>query len=152
MSIRPALVEDAPQVRSLLRQLGYPHTDEALKHRLEMFDTRPDTIVLVAEDNSGKLSGCIQVVIANRLAEGPYGEIAGLVIAEGERGHGIGRQLVAKAADWLMRQGMSRLRVRCNAIREDAHGFYTHLGFRITKSQIVFDRNLPGSGKSPDAP
>ena len=151
MLIRPALADDAPQVRSLLRQLGYPHTENAVKHRLEMLNNRADSIVLVAEDDSGRLSGCIQVDIANRLAEGPYGEIASLVIAEGERGHGIGRQLVDKAADWLMRQGMSRQRVRCNAIREDAHGFYAHLGFGITKSQIVFDSDLPSLEKSHDA-
>lgn len=151
MPIRPARVEDAPQVCTLLRQLGYPHTEEAVKHRLEILDTRADTIVLVAENDNDKLSGCIQVVIANRLAEGPYGEIASLVIAEEERGQGIGRQLVASATDWLMSQGMSRLRVRCNAIREDAHLFYTHLGFRVTKSQKIFDRDLSGTERSPDA-
>jgi len=142
MSIRPAVIEDAPQVRTLLRQLGYPHTKEAVKRRLEVLETQADTIVLVTENDSRQLTGCIQVVIANRLAEGPYGEISSLVIAEDERGHGVGRQLVDSAADWLMDQGMSQLRVRCNAIRDDAHRFYKHIGFNLTKSQKIFDRDL----------
>ena len=148
MSIRPAVLEDAPQITALLHQLGYPDTEQMVKRRLEVLDTQADTIVLVAENDRRQLTGCIQVVIANRLAEGPYGEIASLVIDENDRGHGVGRQLVGSAADWLMDHGMERLRVRCNAIREDAHSFYARLGFHVTKSQKVFDRDLTGTGIS----
>jgi N-acetylglutamate synthase-like GNAT family acetyltransferase len=145
MPIRPAATEDAPQITALLRQLGYPDTEKAVRNRLEVAGTQAETIILVAEDDGRQLTGCIQVIIANRLAEGQYGEIASLVIAEDKRGRGVGRQLVASAADWLIEKGMPRLRVRCNAIREDAHHFYAHLGFRVSKSQKVFDRDLPGS-------
>lgn len=142
MAIRPATIEDTPQIKTLLCQLGYPDTEEALKNRLEVLGAQSDTIILVAEEDDRLLIGCIQVVIANRLAEGRYGEIASLVVAEDKRGRGVGRQLVASASDWLTGQGLSRLRVRCNAIREETHRFYTHLGFRVTKSQKIFDRDL----------
>jgi len=148
MPIRPATIEDAPQITMLLHQLGYPDTEKAIRHRLEVLGSQAGTIILVAENDDRQLTGCIQIVIANRLAEGQYGEIASLVIAKDERGRGIGRQLVKSAADWLTEQGMARLRVRCNAIREDAHRFYARLGFRVTKSQKIFDRNLPGPGIS----
>ena len=96
----------------------------------------------MAENDQRQLTGCIHVIIANRLAEGQYGEITSLVIAENERGHGVGRQLVASAADWLIEQGLSRMRVRCNTVRKEAHQFYAHLGFREAKSQKLFDRDL----------
>jgi N-acetylglutamate synthase-like GNAT family acetyltransferase len=142
MAVRPATIDDAPQIATLLYQLGYPDTEEAVKNRLGALGAQSDTIILVAEDDGRQLTGCIQVVIANRLAEGRYGEIASLVVAEDERGRGVGRQLVTSASDWLTGQGLSRLRVRCNAIREKTHRFYTHLGFRVTKSQKIFDRDL----------
>ena len=148
MPIRPAAIKDTPQITALLHQLGYPDTEQAVNRRLEMLAGQADTIVLVAEDDGRQLTGCMQVVIANRLAEGPYGEIASLVVAEDQRGHGVGRQLVDSAADWLNGHGLSRMRVRCNAIRKQTHRFYAHLGFRETKSQKIFDRDLPGSGIS----
>jgi N-acetylglutamate synthase-like GNAT family acetyltransferase len=148
MPIRPAAVEDTSQITALLHQLGYPDTEQAVNRRLEVLGGKTDTIILVAEDDDRQLTGCIQVVIANRLAEGPYGEIASLVVAEDERGRGVGRQLVDSAADWLNGHGLSRMRVRCNAIRKQTHRFYAHLGFRETKSQKVFDRDLPGPGIS----
>jgi GNAT superfamily N-acetyltransferase len=148
MPVRPAAVEDTSQITALLHQLGYPDTEQAVNRRLEMLGGKTDTIILVAEDDDRQLTGCIQVVIANRLAEGPYGEIASLVVAEDERGRGVGRQLVDSAADWLNGHGLSRMRVRCNAIRKQTHRFYGHLGFRETKSQKIFDRDLPGPGIS----
>ena len=148
MPIRPAAIQDTPQITALLHQLGYPDTEQAVNRRLEMLGGQTDTIILVAEDDDRQLTGCIQVVIASRLAEGPYGEIASLVIAEDERGRGVGRQLVDSAADWLNGHGMSRMRVRCNALRKQTHRFYAHLGFRETKSQKIFDRDLPGPGIS----
>ena len=148
MPIRPAAIKDTPQITALLHQLGYPDTEQAVNRRLEMLAGQADTIILVAEDDGRQLTGCMQVVIANRLAEGPYGEIASLVVAEDQRGHGVGRQLVDSAADWLNGHGLSRMRVRCNAIRKQTHRFYAHLGFRETKSQKIFDRDLPGSGIS----
>jgi N-acetylglutamate synthase-like GNAT family acetyltransferase len=147
--IRAATIKDTPQITALLHQLGYPDTEQAVHRRLEMLAGRADTIILVAEDHGRQLTGCIQVVIANRLAEGPYGEIASLVVAEDQRGRGVGRQLVESAADWLNGHGLSRrMRVRCNTIRKQTHRFYAHLGFRETKSQKIFDRDLPGPGIS----
>jgi N-acetylglutamate synthase-like GNAT family acetyltransferase len=148
MPIRPATIKDTPQITALLHQLGYPDTEQAIHRRLEVLGRQTDTIILVAEDDDRQLTGCIQVVIANRLAEGPYGEIASLVVSEDLRGSGVGRQLVDSAADWLNGHGLSRMRVRCNAIRKQTHRFYAHLGFRETKSQKIFDRDLTGPGIS----
>ena len=52
---------------------------------------------------------------------------------------GIGADLVAAAQKWLQARGIGSLRVRCNAVRDRAHRFYERLGFRLTKSQKVFD-------------
>jgi GNAT superfamily N-acetyltransferase len=78
-------------------------------------------------------------LIANRLAEGRYGEIASLVVDADQRSRGIGAGLVRAAAEWLQDRGMDRMRVRCNSRRERAHRFYERFGFQLTKTQKVFD-------------
>ncbi len=142
MHSRPAIIQDAPQITALLNQLGYRDGQETVARRLGVLGQCHDSIVLVAEDESQRLLGCIHVMVSNRLAEGTYGEIASLVIGEGHRQEGIGRQLIEKAACWLRERGMSRMRVRCNVIREGAHQFYERLGFEITKSHKVYDKDL----------
>jgi N-acetylglutamate synthase-like GNAT family acetyltransferase len=142
IAIRPAEPHDASQISRLLDQLGYGDDPEAIAKRLDALIAQPANMILVAENESRNLLGCIHVLTANRLAEGAYGEIASLVIAETHRSHGIGRQLVEHAVRWLQKKGMIKMRVRCNVIRKGAHRFYDRLGFGETKSQKVFDRKL----------
>lgn len=140
--IRTALREDAPGITMLLDQLGYPETPETIENRLTEMNARSDSVVLVAEDDRGKLAGCIHVTIVRRLAEGVHGEIASLVVHEGQRSQGTGDRLVQSAAEWLRARGLDRVRVRCNAVRERTHGFYERLGFQLTKTQRVFDNQI----------
>lgn len=146
MPIRPAAIKDTSQITALLHQLGYPDTEQAVNRRLEMLDGKTDTIILVAEDDGRQLTGCIQVVIANRLAEGPYGEIASLVVAEDVRGRGVGRQLVDSAADWLNGNGLSRMRVRCNTIRKQTTVFMSIWGFAKPSRRRSSIAISPGRG------
>jgi ribosomal protein S18 acetylase RimI-like enzyme len=142
MPIRPATPHDAPHIRLLLDQLGYHDTPEAIENRLAAFLERPDSIVLVAENDDRTLLGCIHLLTANRLAEGAYGEIASLVIDKAQRGRGIGRELVEHAARWLADKRMTMMRVLCNVVRQGALRFYDRLGFGETKSLKVFVRKL----------
>jgi GNAT superfamily N-acetyltransferase len=64
------------------------------------------------------------------------------VVAEAERGRGIGAALVAAAEEWAAARGCGALRVRCNVVRKRAHDFYRRERFREIKEQKVFERKI----------
>jgi N-acetylglutamate synthase-like GNAT family acetyltransferase len=139
ISIRPATLEDTPAITALLHQLGYSETLEIVHDRLAALCAHADSAVLVAEDDRRRITGCAHVLIDQRLAEGRRGEISSIVVDDHLRSRGTGARLVQAAAAWLHARGIARLRIRCNARREQAHRFYEKLGFQLTKSQKVFD-------------
>jgi len=144
-TIRPVVMEDAETIAGLLHQLGYAHSVADIARHLAALDEKAVILVAVGED--GQTVGCLQALVDNRLAEGRRGEIVSLVVAAEMRGRGIGAELVAAAARWLQEHGITRLRVRCNAVRDRAHHFYERLGFQLTKTQKVFDMSVDAASQ-----
>ena len=139
MIVRKVIEKDIPQLLSLLEQLGYAISSRDLQERIYLIESKIDSAIFVAEQNDKQILGCLHVIIDSRLAEGTFGEIVSLVVDERERGKKIGRKLVNAALSWISDKGNSRVRVRCNVKRHDAHQFYTHLGFDEIKSQKIFE-------------
>jgi GNAT superfamily N-acetyltransferase len=72
----------------------------------------------------------------------PYGEVGGLVVADGHRGSGLGAALLAAAANWSRARGLERLWIRANLARVGPHEFYEAVGCRIVKDQRVYEYPL----------
>lgn len=139
MLLHPATPADAPALAGLSGQLGYPSTPAQIAARLERLGAADR--VLVAEAD-GRVAGWIHVRGTRSLESEPWAEIAGLVVDEGVRGRGIGRELVEAACLWAGEQGYGEVRVRSNVLRAAAHRFYERQGFRTVKTQAVFSRRL----------
>jgi GNAT superfamily N-acetyltransferase len=136
--LRPARLGDASAIAELSTQLGYPSTGEEVIRRLAgLAEHGGDEGVLVAELPSRGVVGWIHVSLLRHLESELYAEIVGLVVHEKARGLGVGAALVAAARTWALDRGLSRLDVRTNVVREDAHRFYEREGFRAVKQQSV---------------
>ena len=109
-----------------------------MERRLAALDDR-DTVFVA--DHDGACRGWIQLSVVESLESGRFAEIRGLVVAEGERGSGIGAALVGAGEEWARARGCRRVRVRSNVVRERTHRFYERLGYRAVKSQKVFDKD-----------
>ncbi len=130
------------EIKSLIKlmaQLGYEHSKESLLNNVNSV-RRAGGEVFVAEV-SGSVCGCISAIIDVRLAEGVKGEIVSLVVNESARGKGIGKGLVVTAEKWLS-HSTSEIRVRANAIREQAHFFYKNMGYSLNKQQVILIKNV----------
>lgn len=138
-TLRPALPSDASALASLAGELGYPTTADEMTTRLASL-TVNDIVIVSAE--GATVTGWIHIAIVPSLESVPFAEIRGLVVTAPARGTGTGRALVAAAEEWGRERGCTRLRVRTNVIREDTHRFYEHRGFRLTKTQRVYDKSL----------
>lgn len=131
-SIRSAVAADAPRLAELLGQLGYPTDAASTAARLARLLAAPSGAVFVAcRDNEVCGLATVQSHIAlNR--DAPSVQLTLLVVADGLRGGGVGRALVAAAEDWTRRCGADRLVVTTAAHRAGAHAFYERLGYALT--------------------
>lgn len=141
--LRPATLADANALSQLTGELGYSASEEDIVQRLRQLASSAAHAVQVAEWQ-GQVVGWIQVSSMIRLESPSFAEIVGLVVTQSARGQGVGRQLVAWAADWTRQQGLGALRVRSNVVRADAHRFYGALGFTSHKQQTVFTLGMAG--------
>ncbi|MBI3125939.1 MAG: GNAT family N-acetyltransferase [Ignavibacteriales bacterium] len=131
----------AEQVSQLLGQLGYNVGSDELPNRVENIRENDKGVVFLALEEE-KVLGCIHTMVVSRLAEGTCGEVVSLVVDESARGKGIGKFLLGESINWLKERGQTKVRIRCNAIRDEAHKFYSHLGYTEKKSQKVFEKNI----------
>jgi GNAT superfamily N-acetyltransferase len=142
--IRRAQSGDAEPLADLSGELGYPAAGAAVAQRLAVLLDRGDHAVLVAEGAEGSVLGWVHVFVTHRLESPSFAELGGLVVSEGVRGRGIGRDLVVAAERWARGRGLTAIRVRSNVVREEAHAFYRRMGYETLKEQAVF-RKILGS-------
>jgi GNAT superfamily N-acetyltransferase len=140
--LRNADPADAPALAILSGQLGYPSDADAVSRRLALLLSREGHAVFLAETQEHVI-GWAHVFAAYRVDSDPFAELGGLVVADTFRGTGVGRRLVDLCNLWAQTHRFPQMRVRSNVVREDAHGFYRHLGFIPVKSQAVFSLMLP---------
>jgi (aminoalkyl)phosphonate N-acetyltransferase len=139
--IRPIREEYAAVAAALCTQLGYPMDAAAVLARMTQIAGDAHRAVLVACMDD-VVVGWIDLSVEYHLQSEPAALIGGLVVAEAARGRGIGRQLCKAAEEWARAQGVARLRVRSNAIRERAHAFYLRDGYARVKTSAVFEKTL----------
>lgn len=146
MVIRAIAVEDADAVEELVRQLGYERTPAQIAGWIAALAGREHEqqafVACVGDD----VVGWIEVALERRLQSEAYGHIGGLVVKDGVRGAGIGRQLCQHAERWVAEQGVMVMRVLSRSTRERAHGFYLRDGYRQVKMSCVFEKPLAGTG------
>lgn len=138
-TIRPATVDDSEAIAGLSDQLGYPTSPERMRERLEILLPKRDQRLFAAE-RDGRIVGWLHAAKIEMVESDPFAEIYGLVVRDGERGQGIGPLLVRAAEEWAAAQGLPKVRVRCNVVRERTHRFYEREGFAVTKVQKIFDK------------
>lgn len=140
--IRPATLADAPQLASLAAQLGYPSAAEQVRERLSDILEDATHAILVAEDQSRRIAGYIEIFPFRTIGAEPRIEIASLVVEEYRRSQGVGRLLMKHAEEWGRSRGFKEAGLRSNVIRERAHRFYENLGYRVNKTQRSFRKLL----------
>lgn len=145
ISLRPAVVADAPAVAILTTQLGYPVSPTETSARIDELGQRSDQLLLVAEHN-GVVVGWLQIHTYVTLEFGHQAEIIGLVVSETQRRGGTGRALVLAAERWARSGGAKSITVGSNIVRTESHSFYLALGFEPTKTQAIYRKAVVPPG------
>jgi GNAT superfamily N-acetyltransferase len=132
---------DVPVVTRLGIQLGYPVDEAGIARRLVRYGGSDTHLLLVAERNE-VVVGWVHALERPLLQEPLHIEIGGLVVAEGERGSGIGRALVAAVDEWARAGGYHGMWLHSRVERPEAHVFYPGLGFERIKTSHVYFRTI----------
>jgi GNAT superfamily N-acetyltransferase len=142
ISIRPAQDADATALAELSGQLGYPLDAAAMRVRLQRVREAGNGEVFVAVTTAGAVVGWTHVVKREQLEDAPFAELSGLIVDASARNAGLGALLLQSAERWASDNGLARLRVRSNVVRERAHRFYLRAGYAERKRQVVFEKVL----------
>jgi GNAT superfamily N-acetyltransferase len=137
--IRPAVLEDAPAISAILRELDYfTHivnvsaqevTDRVARH-LELCIADDSHAVLVAENETGVVGYAAVHWLAYLLLPGPEGYLSELFVREGERGTGIGTALLEAVIERARDIGCYRLMLTNGRDRPAyRRGFYQKRGW-----------------------
>ena len=137
ITIREMTANDATVVNALSKQLGYPLSIEQTLQNINAVLQSKDHTAFVAEYEN-KIVGWIGASQAIMIEVMPHCEINGLVIDQDHRGIGIGKLLIDKVKQWAREKNNSKIGLRCNVKRTEAHLFYQHLGFTEIKQQKNF--------------
>ncbi len=137
MNVRRAESSDAEKISSLMNELGYSISSEALNAKLREFSQRDGDEVFVAEHN-GNIQGCISCHITSLFHQlGASGRITSLVVAESSRGQGIGKLLVETAEIFFRSNGCIKSEVTSGEVRRAAHQFYQSCGFSRDELRFI---------------
>jgi GNAT superfamily N-acetyltransferase len=145
LTIRTAVLGDAPRLAVLSGVLGYPVVEETLARRLGNLLARNEDIVLVAQVAPGHVVGWLHGAQQELLESGRRCEILGLVVDAAYRGQGVGRQLVAAVEEWAAARGLEQMVVR-SKVRTESHPFYERLGYERAKTQHAYRKWLTAHG------
>jgi GNAT superfamily N-acetyltransferase len=135
--IRPAVLEDAPGIATLLAALGYPCSTEDAVVRLRHFRDEPEQQLWIAQEH-GEAIAMIAIDIRYYLPLGARTcRITALVVLDAFQGRGIGKRLLREAEIKARQAGASRVELTTAEHREHAHQFYRACGYENASLRFV---------------
>ena len=147
VAVRPARPEDWPAVQSLLRELDELHaelvpeyfrpatrTESEWRHLLG--DAAALALVALDEGKGTAPVGFLSLRVYDTPADPTMvprrrGHLETLVVNARQRRRGIGRRLLATAADWARARGATEMVLTTWIGNDEADAFYERLGYRV---------------------
>jgi len=141
VEIREAQPQDFVRIAELAGQLGYPSSPEEVAERLDGMKRSNEHAVFVAQLGC-EVAGWLGIYVCRMVEADTRAEISGLVVDEKFRSQGVGPLLLVRAEEWAREKGCCAIGLRSNVIRDRAHAFYEHHGYKHTKTQKSFRKDL----------
>ena len=145
---REAGPADIPAVLGLLREIMAHHgvpapAEAALQAVVQQALDSPGHTFLVAEEAGEVVALCALLFSLSTWSAGPVCELQDMVVRRDKRGRGLGRGLLAAAADRARARGCRRMFLTAETFNLPAHAFYRACGLQ-EKAVLYFEQALAG--------
>ena len=141
VEIREAQPQDCARIAKLAGQLGYPSSVSEIAQRLDGMKHSNEHVVFVAQLGN-EIAGWLGAYLGRMVEADARAEISGLVVDERYRSQGVGPLLLDRAEQWAREKGCRTIGLRSNVVRDRAHAFYERRGYKHTKTQKSFRKDL----------
>jgi GNAT superfamily N-acetyltransferase len=139
ISVRPACLEDIPQLCELLGDLFSLESDFAPDPGkqtrglgLLINDSTGKSLVLVAGSGREIIGMCTVQTVISTAEGGLAGLVEDVVVRKGRRKNGIGTRLLSEAVAWCKTKGMSRIQLLADRENNHALKFYLNHCWKTT--------------------
>ena len=139
--VRVMAARDLAAVRDLLAQLGYDIEADQVARRFAAVD-RSATHALAVAEVAGDVAGFLHVFARPALEKPLEAVVQAMAVDRSRRRRGIGRALLAFAEQWARDHGLRSVALASEVGRDDAHTFYTRLGYTPTATSQLFRKAL----------
>jgi GNAT superfamily N-acetyltransferase len=140
--IRNLQMQDCPGLAELMNQLGHPASEHELTSRFQSLSSSDEDFLIVSEDGSNNISGFLHAKISKTIHYYPSVEVSALIVNESFRSQGIGKSLMNHAEQWAQKKDLKILWLRSNIKREDAHKFYSSIGYEVIGTSHFLQKTL----------
>jgi N-acetylglutamate synthase-like GNAT family acetyltransferase len=128
MTIRTGQQDDARSLVDLLQQLGHPLSEQEVREKIEVFDTK-DFRLFICEVG-GKVAGFLSLHWFDKFHSiGKTGRITAVCVDEKMRDLGVGGALLAAAEQLLKENNCREIEVTTNMRRALTPDFYRKHGY-----------------------
>lgn len=137
-TVRKATLSDAFDIYNINKDsLGYDYAFEKQKRKIEVVLQDPTQALFVASADE-KVVGYIHLVNYDAVYADNYKNVLGLAVLQAYKRRGIGTALLQTAEKWAKENGAFGVRLCSSAEREEAHRFYSSVGYTEKKVQKNF--------------
>jgi len=129
-------------LQQLVQLLKSANVDISLEQIQERIDKIPNEDRLFLAVEGEQLYGYAHLCITHNLVDSETSVVVAIIVREDRRRQGIGSRLIAAAETWARQSGQSRLLLRTDVVRTNAHAFFVALGYEGSSTQLEFVRHL----------
>ena len=136
MIVREATIADAERMAVLIGELEFNVDFEGVTERLQRLAEMGEPVLLA--ESEGEVVGLLDWHVMTTIHRPhPVGRVVALVVADGQRGQGIGAALFADAERRMRERGCEKMEVTSNLRLTEAHRFYERLGLERTSYRFA---------------
>ena len=142
ITIRDAGPGDEPAVVDLLQELAtsvnYPTTID--EHYVRHYLASPVSGILMALDGRAPVGLVSYAMVPGLFHAADSGLVEAVIVSEGRRGEGLGRQLMSAVLELLENAGCAEISVSTAADNEAAQRVYFELG--LTEASLLLEKHV----------